>query len=207
MFKQGQLNSKLIIVLFLLLASFVVYILSVDDLKQAANKSDEANSVLMTTTPSPDLSPASSTEEANTSQNGTESQIGYIKSIYHQDNKTYLTIDYVQWLDELSGKCNNADLASNLPQCNPNGYLIVNNNPQIRTFEISDKVMIDFSAFKEIGLMWKDDQPLAAPYLNLNDFQEIFLETDDAIEWLKDALYWLELDGKLVTKITYQYQP
>ena len=98
-------------------------------------------------------------------------------------------------------------MASNLPQCNPNGYLIVNNNPQIRTFEISDKVIIDFSAFKEIGLMWKDDQPLTTSYLTLNDFQEIFLETDDAIKWLKDAVYWFEIDGNLVTKITYQYQP
>ena len=151
MFKQGQLNPRLIMILFLLLASFVVYILSVDYLKQSTNQSDEAHSVLTTSTPSPDLPPSFTTAETNINQNAKESQIGYIKSIYHQDNKTYLTIDYVQWLDEASGECNNADLASNLPQCNPNGYLIVNNNPQIRTFEISDKVIIDFSAFKEIG--------------------------------------------------------
>jgi len=138
----------------------------------------------------------------------TDSQIGYIKSVFDKNNGKSLTIDYIQWLTQTDGTCrSNSEGNSNVPACNPNGHLIVNDNPQLRTFEISGNVFIDFSDFKNAGLGWKDNQQLPSSNLTLSEFQEIFLGNDSSIAWLKDAVYRVEIDGNKITKIRYQYQP
>jgi len=81
-----------------------------------------------------------------------ENQIGYIKSVFDKNSGKYLTIDYIQWLTQTDGTCrSNLEGNSNVPVCNPNGYLIVNDNSQLRTFEISENAAIDFSDFKSAG--------------------------------------------------------
>jgi len=138
----------------------------------------------------------------------TENQIGYIKSVYDKNNVKYLTIDYIQWLTQTDGTCRSgSEVNSNVLACNPNGYLIVNDNPQLRTFEISGNVVIDFSDFKNAGLGWKNDQQLSSSNLTLSEFQDIFLGNDSSIAWLKDAVYRVEINGNKITKIRYQYQP
>jgi len=137
-----------------------------------------------------------------------ENQIGYIKSVFDKNNGIYLTIDYIQWLTQTDGTCrSNSDGNSSVSVCNPNGYLIVNDNLQPRTFEIANNVVIDFSDFKNAGLGWKNDQQLTSPNLTLTEFQEIFSGNDKSIVWLKDAVYRVEINGNKITKIRYQYQP
>lgn len=70
------------------------------------------------------------TSETNDASNG--KYIGYIKSISTKDGKGSLVIDYVQWINctsDSSGSC-------------PDDYKIVNNNPLLRTFPISDNVTV-----------------------------------------------------------------
>jgi len=140
--------------------------------------------------------------------NDLKEEIGQIKSIFNQDGKNYLTIDYVQWLSKSAGECRyEFDLESELPACNPNGHLVLNENPKLRTFEISDEVLIDFSSFDNIGLMWKNDQPLNKTNLSLAEFKTIFDNSNEDIAWLKNALYWIKLDVDRVVEIKHQYQP
>lgn len=148
------------------------------------------------------------TQTVSPKSENTENQIGYVKSIFTKDGVDYLTIDYVQWLNQEEGECHSSsETQSSTPECNPNGYLIVNNNSQIRTFEISNSIVIDFSDFKGTGLVWKDNQALTTESISLDEFKEIFSEKDASIKWLKDAIYHIELSENTVVKIRYQYQP
>jgi len=137
-----------------------------------------------------------------------ENQVGYIKSVFDKNNGKYLTIDYIQWLTQTDGACRSSiDENSNVPVCNPNGYLIVNDSPQPRMFEISGNVVIDFSDFKNASLGWKNNQQLPSSNLTLSEFQGIFSGNDNSVAWLKDAVYRVEISGNKITKIRYQYQP
>lgn len=165
------------------------------------------------TSPNPSIIPSPTSQQLPTQTisptiENTENQIGYIKSVFTKDGRNYLTIDYVQWLSNSKGECrSSSEKLSNIPECNPNGYLVVNSNSQIRTFEINKSVVIDFSDFKNTGLAWKNDQPLTSAYLTSEEFQEIFSGNDTSIKWLKDAIYRIELSKNAVIKIRYQYQP
>ncbi len=71
------------------------------------------------------------------------SATGYIKRIYSQDDRLYMDIDYVDWLTENTNTCTNNDGTSpggevpgTIPMCGPDGYLVVNQDTQIRTLEI-----------------------------------------------------------------------
>jgi hypothetical protein len=54
--------------------------------------------------------------------NSSSAQLGYLNKVYEKDNKYFIEIDYIDWIDD-----NNA----------PNGFRISNQNSQIRTFELS----------------------------------------------------------------------
>lgn len=97
-------------------------------------------------------------------------QYGIIKNVYQKDVKKYLDIDYVDYLsgidaikasiedgvckvdnssqaiEELSKLKNN--YCGNYCGCAPNGFYIRNNNPKLRTFEITDDVEIIMNTYQ-----------------------------------------------------------
>lgn len=93
-----------------------------------------------------------------------DKQMGYITDVYEIGGKRYLKIDYVQWLSHSNTTCWIQKEIKGIPMCNPNGYLIVNDNPLIRTFEITPDAelsiidmtipdgyrIVDFNEFKSL---------------------------------------------------------
>jgi hypothetical protein len=160
--------------------------------------------------PSPSVLPTtiieSPTQSATPTVEGTEQQIGYINSVYTKEGQSYLTIDYIQWLDHTNGGCNTySEKRSDIPECNPNGYLVINSNPQIRTLKIDKSVVIDYSE----SVFQVDGQPLTAEYMTLEEFQEIYSGNDNSFynSLLRDSTYRIELSNNVVTRIKFQYRP
>ncbi len=79
---------------------------------------------------------------------GDKRQFAFIKNVYEKSGNVYIDADYFRWLSINDGSCitgGTSQPASNvqkIPECNPNGFLIVNDNPKIRTFKLSPGVKV-----------------------------------------------------------------
>lgn len=73
--------------------------------------------------------PEKETPVEETSEKVMEPQMFYITNIYIEEGKTMLARSMVRWLSESEGSCrnysDNSEEKAVLPQCNPNGFLIV----------------------------------------------------------------------------------
>jgi len=134
-----------------------------------------------------------------------EKQIGYIKNVYEKDGKRYLDIDYVQYLSgeeaikamKEDGKCP-ADIYPDPTQCIPNGYYIRNQNPKIRTFEISKDAEISRTTAFEYSSS-------GIKIINYNEFKNLFAARDS---YFKSTIpFHIEILNDVVVKITEQFIP
>jgi len=78
-----------------------------------------------------------------------EHQLAYIKNVYEKSGEIYIDADYFQWLSRSDGSCvipNESSRAipgsETKPECNPNGFFILNDNPKIRIFKLSSDVKV-----------------------------------------------------------------
>ena len=81
--------------------------------------------------------------------------------------------------------------------CLPNGYYIRNQNPKIRTFELSTQAIIE-------NLQGDGVSPSK---ITTQDFLNIFSGTDEERKWLREAPYNVVITDELLTKISQQYRP
>lgn len=146
-----------------------------------------------------------SEEEPTKKPDETEKAMGYIKTVYEKDGKRYLDIDYVQWLtgDEAikamreDGKCP-VDIYPDPSYCIPNGFYIRNQNPKIRTFEISKNAEITrATAF--------DFSPSGKKVITYEEFKHLFTAEDSYFG--SSVPFHIEVINGLVIEITEQYIP
>lgn len=125
-----------------------------------------------------------------------EKQIGYIKSIYSKDNTNYLTIDYVQWTH-----CDTDDCVQSIK--------VINDNPLIRTFPISNNVIVKTVTYPDSSGNYSLDQNLS-----LNKFKEaldyslnhVYNPDSYQIYYPNKKLYWITIENGIVTEIAEQFQ-
>ena len=137
-----------------------------------------------------------------------EKAMGYIKAVYEKDGKRYLDIDYVQYLtgDEAiraireDGKCP-PDIYPDPSYCIPNGYYIRNQNPKIRTFEVSKNVKILMQTYGSGKCHVKQNEKVSY------EIFKSFWGSNPVCVHLKDSLYNIEVKNSIVTKITEQFIP
>jgi len=135
-----------------------------------------------------------------------EKQIGYIKKIYAKSGKKYLNIDYIQWLSgDVAEKAMRED-----GECPKTGecivyddYYIRNQNPLIRTFEISPdvKVVMQTYGVEQTGIVGDNQE------ITLDQFENIFSSGSEPNSHLKDSPYIVEISNQQIVKITEQYIP
>jgi hypothetical protein len=152
------------------------------------------------------------------------SATGYIKRIYSQDNRLYMEIDYVDWLTENTNTCTNNDGTSpggvvpgTIPMCGPDGFLVVNQDPQIRTLEILPQGPVCLlTATSSVDGGNVEPQPFtlsqlaeclaaserAAPSGSTANASSLYNGGDCA-----HSLYDITLKGGIVTAIEEQLQP
>jgi hypothetical protein len=120
----------------------------------------------------------------------TEKASGIIKSVYGKDGKNYIDIDYVEFV---SG--------------GPNGVSMNNNNPKIRTFEISNntKFLIRESCIDK-GTCAGDEKEA----ITFKQFSDIFNKKDYSINnatYLKNNPWDIEITNGVITQITERFLP
>jgi hypothetical protein len=132
-----------------------------------------------------------------------ERQIGYIKKVYIKGGKSYLDIDYIQWLTgdaaekamRQDGECPKTGECIVL-----NDYYIRNLNPLMRTFEISPDVTITMQTYD-----METTGQVQAESINLSQFGQIW--NGSMKPNLKSVPYIVEIQNQQITKINEQYVP
>ncbi len=124
--------------------------------------------------------------------------IGYINSITSQGGTNSLVIDYVEWIT-------NCQADAQTSYC-MNGYDVVNNNAQLRTFVVSNNAQVTLQTYSH------QTSGLDAGNFNYNEIVSlpIFINAinNPSVTYpAQNLLYWITLSNGEVTKITEQYQP
>ena len=133
--------------------------------------------IAATATPIGSTTPVSSpTPVVTPTAEVTENRIGYVRKAYTKDGKNYIDIDYVQFLTGQAA-IDAAKTAGDAEQDDhgnwyvPNDYYIVNDNNQLRTFEVgtsasikldqgTSKKTITFAKLKSMGPTFGDGEML-----------------------------------------------
>lgn len=154
----------------------------------AALKSAESNEPA---TPSPVSEPAT---KATSPEPATSREFAYLRSV--STAKRSLVADYAQFL---SGKAAAAaakkDGAESPP---PNDYYIVNENPKLRTLEVSDAV--------KVRLTMDDDGTSVAEGHDAS-FAELAAQQKAHADWASFRHYWLTIEDGIVIAIDEQFTP
>ncbi|MFA6194094.1 MAG: hypothetical protein WC726_04495 [Parcubacteria group bacterium] len=139
-----------------------------------------------------------------TTQYVAEKQIGFVKKVYAKSGKNYINIDYIQWLTgDTAEKALRED-----GQCPKSGecivyddYYIRNQNPLIRTFELSPdaKIVMQTYSAEQTGIVMNNEE------ITFDQFKNIF--SSAAWSHLKDVPYIVEISNQQIVKITEQYIP
>jgi len=115
-------------------------------------------------------------------------EIGIIQEAYISNGKKYINIDYIQWLsrDQCLGKGLEA----------PDGYCLVNDNPLVRTFEVSNSAKISLSP--NIDNNYKG---------NVISFDILKKNIESSPDYEFINLYNIKISNNIVTEITEPYRP
>ncbi|HLM84394.1 MAG TPA: hypothetical protein VK254_04285 [Candidatus Bathyarchaeia archaeon] len=135
----------------------------------------------------------------------TEKAMGYIKKVYAKSGKNYLDIDYIQWLTgaEAEKAMREDGRCPKTGECIVyDDYYIRNQNPLIRTFEVSPDAAITMQTYS----MRKTGQ-IQAEKLNFSQFKQIWTSSDFDLASLQDVPYSIEIGSNQIKNINEQYIP
>jgi hypothetical protein len=170
---------------------------------EAILESTTTTSILEETTTT-GLEETTTTEKLSTAEtrlaNGHIKAMGFIRKVWEQGGKRYISIDYAEMLT--GQQAIDAAIAAGELQPGedlPNDYYIRNTNPAERQFEVSDQAATTTSTWK--GEM---NMPVTWPV-----FMSFWSATppDQEAAFLRDNPWWIERDGQTVIKIDEQYLP
>ncbi len=144
------------------------------------------------------------TEKLSTAEtrlaNGHIKAMGFIKKVWEEGGKRYISIDYAEMLT--GQEAIDAAIAAGEIQPGedlPNDYFIRNTSTDKRQFEVSDPVDITTST-------WHGEMNNPITWA---DFKSFWSATppDDEATYLRDSPWWIERDGQTVIRIDEQYLP
>ena len=161
------------------------------------------NPMAQETTTSVDAS-TTTTEKLSTAEsrlaNGHIKAMGFIRKVWEQGGKRYISIDYAEMLTGQAAI--EAAIAAGEIQPGedlPNDYYIRNTNPALRQFQVSDTAAITTSTWQGVlnkPVTWAEFTSFWSP-----------TPPDQEAAYLKDSPWWIERDGQTVVKIDEQYLP
>lgn len=121
----------------------------------------------------------------------------YIKNISVKNDKISIEIDEVEWLDVANNTCNTPpEVQTGIPQCNPNGFLIQNSSPDIKTYEVSPSADILTTKFGA--------NPSADTEISLQEFQGSFTLRK---EYFETVPFIIQTESNIVMAIQEKYIP
>jgi len=157
-----------------------------------------------TTTSSTVAGETTTTEKLSTAEqklaNGHIKAMGFIKKVWEQDGKRYISIDYAEMLTGQAA-IDAAVAAGDIQPGEdlPNDYYIRNTNHDLREFQVAGSVAITTATWGG-----EPDRPVT-----WDEFLSFWSATppDADAAFLRDSPWWIERDGQTVIKIDEQYLP
>ncbi len=142
----------------------------------------------LSVTPIPEI--ANKSEETTASQDRNGDYVGEIKSIAYTHSSYSLSIDYVQWISPCA-------------DC-PNNFKIINANPKIRTFPVSENADVRVISLPDYGINLNQKVSLDT-FIGLMDGTK---QTEElGFTYYPSVLYKITLKDGIVTAIRAQYLP
>ncbi|MFA6999721.1 MAG: hypothetical protein WC241_01245 [Candidatus Paceibacterota bacterium] len=130
----------------------------------------------------------------------------YLKSVYVKNGKNYIDVDYIQWVACAYSETNGC----------MNGYDIINDNPLIRTFLISDNVVIKMQTFSHQtsgpdkgNYNWNESVSLQK-FKGIIDGSIMSPDYQGSLPYtshFKQLPYSITVKNNIVTEITERYIP
>lgn len=134
-------------------------------------------------------------EEPPPAETGRE--FAFIRKMSAKSGTWYMTVDYAQWLTgDAAAKAAKAHGDESPP---PNDYYVVNDNPKLRTFPVSDAATVQF---KGPGI-WK----WAGESIPIDQFASGFNGSGPDVNRLKETYYWVVLKNGTITGVEEQWVP
>ncbi|GGD66884.1 hypothetical protein [Paenibacillus nasutitermitis] len=135
----------------------------------------------------------------------TDMQTAFVNHIDYKDGKLLLTADYIQWLE---GAAADEAFLKDEPDSGldgaPDGYYVINSDPQLRTLELDPDAQIVMQIYDHSGLL-DDLQPAWNETIPVSKFMAIY--GDKHIVDLSSFPYHLTIQGGKVVRIVQQYIP
>ena len=126
-----------------------------------------------------------------------EGDLYYITNVSTKDGKTYFEIDKIKWLSLTDNTCSTPpEVRADMPQCNPNGFLIQNDNLELKTYEVLPSASIEII------------DPVANSATNkkisLQEFNEYFASQKEHFEF---APFIIQIENGSITEIQEKFIP
>ncbi len=153
--KKGNISTILLFVAVVIIISLLFYInkLKNENLNiNQENKENEINTNIINTSTS---SIKTQLKNIDVQSNLVEKAVGFIKKVYTKNDRNYIDIDYIIIENCMKTKPNDC----------PNGISYKNDNPLIRTFELSPNLIINIQG--------------GAESINYSDFVKIMQDKED----------------------------
>ncbi|HRY31267.1 MAG TPA: hypothetical protein P5328_02670 [Candidatus Paceibacterota bacterium] len=222
--KKGFINIALVILVVVLAGVVVYFVLRKPEpnnqpLPLTNNQTPTTSSQTQAPTNIPTTSQAQSANETPATEKDITAQPAYLIAAYSKNEKNYIDVDYVEWLHGNAsiqaqvedGKCVSASECYDYP----NGYKR-NQNPLVRTFEVSPSASIVVNGEISAEINKLDNTQLPNPYgMNLSI---TFSKLKDAVSAMATfttytppfkapkAFVTIDVKSNVVTKISEPYQ-
>lgn len=126
-----------------------------------------------------------------------EGDLYYIKDISTKDGKTSIEIDKIEWLSFNDNTCSTPpEVKADMPQCNPNGFLIQNSNPDLKIYEVLPSASIQTISF--------GTNPSGSTRISLQEFNEAFTSQKEYFEF---APFIIQIEDDAIVAIQEKYIP
>ncbi|QMV40012.1 hypothetical protein [Cohnella cholangitidis] len=135
-----------------------------------------------------------------------KTKVAYIDRIYQQDGKRYLNADLIEWYEgeEANEIFRERERDAEMTEA-PDGYYIVNDDPQLVMLEIADDAKVFMQIYnrtgnvEEAGTVWNEQ-------ITVDQFFTL-MTSDDSGMSLKDYPYHFSVENDKIVKITQQFLP
>lgn len=209
----------LIIVILVGAAGYFAFVKKSGPIVQQPTPTPTQINASLSSTPTPNNSISQLNVETPTVEKNVTNQPAYLIAVYSKNGKNYIDVDYVEWLHgEASAKAQVEDgKCASASECYdyPNGYKR-NQNPKVRTFEVSSITSIKVNGTIAFTLNEIDQIYLKDPFGK--NIEISFKKFEDAISKIKSyipynypfkepkAFITVDVKNNIVTKIIEPYQ-
>jgi hypothetical protein len=144
------------------------------------------------------------TTEVSDASRVSESAQGYVTKAYICGGTPCIDIDYINWLTGKDAE-DYCALKGN-PYCAPNGFVIQNDNPKIRTFSFSPDASIMYISRQEEGQSPKNISITPQQFLDI--YNGVTPPPEPAYSFGKgNKLFGIKVDNGKITSLAESYTP